>query len=233
MSGQVSRQHAKPALAFVLMMGFVIGLLALINFGASGTLESLFVFGFVALFSLIGAFIAKQNGYEPFKWFDGKFNKDDLKWMGIGLAWILTAALTITAIIPGAVGILVALGVGGAGLAIVLIKSENFLSVVFVHGFYNVIAFLASAGAFSFLGVTTFALSSSPVFIPTFNFEGVTPDNILGQVMLQIFAVAASEELLKIAISIAVSLFTTSRYAIFGISIASWAGLHGVLSYRI
>ena len=211
------------------MLGFIFGVFALINFGAGGTFQSLEVFGLIAMFSGFASYIAMKSGVSPFKWFDGLLNRKDLKWLGFGMVGIFASVIGITSIIPGGIGILIALFVGGAVLAIVLIKSENFIAPILVHGAYNTIVLIASTGAFGPGAVIP--LSASPIQVPVFNFQGLTPDNLLGQAAMQVFVVAGSEELLKIGISIAMSMITRNIFVIFGTSVGAWTGMHAIIAY--
>jgi len=211
------------------MLGFIFGVFALVNFGSGGTFQSLEVFGLIAMFSGFASYIAMKSNVSPFKWFDGLLNRKDLKWLGFGIAGIFASVIGITSVIPGGIGILIALFVGGIVLAIVLLKSQNFLAPILVHGVYNTIVLIASTGAFGPGAVIP--LSASPIQVPVFNFEGLTPDNLLGQAAMQVFVVAGSEELLKIGIAIAMSLITRNIFVIMGTSVGAWTGMHAIISY--
>lgn len=206
----------------------------LINFGPGGTFESVQVFGMILGLSIATTLAAKFYKVEPFKWLDGKFDKDDFKWIGIGVGGILFSVVGISYIIADAIGILIALGLGGMVLAFVLYKSQNLIANVIVHGAYNSIAVLAASGAFQVIGLSAIPLNASPIFIPRFTFEGVNPNDLASQILMQFLVVSLAEEMLKVALSLAVAIFfTRNKIAVFGVSVALWAAMHGILAYKV
>lgn len=213
-------------MGFLLIIPYFFGFAALSNFGSGGTFESVVIFGLIGVISLIGALMAKQRGIDPFRWFDGKFDRQDLKLIGLGYLALLGTAYLITPY-GGSVGILIALGIGGAILAVTLIKSENILVPILIHGFYNLTAVILSSFSIA-------PLASSPIFVPDFSVSTSVANGILSQAFLQLFIVAFAEEIMKVALALGFSLFISrNKGIIFGLSILLWTVLHSVLSYRI
>lgn len=223
---QTTRDQSRAFLGFILIAPYFVALAALSNFGAGGTFESVVIFGLIGVISLIGALWAKQQGLQPFKWFDGKLNSQDAKLIAIGYVALLGAAYLITPYF-GAVGILIALGVGGGILAFVLIKSENILVPIIVHGLYNLTAIALAS-------LSVIPLAASPIFVPDFSVGTAQTNTILSQAFLQVFVVAFSEELMKVSLALGFSLFITKdKKVTFAIAVVLWTVLHSVLSYRI
>lgn len=219
-------QNSRTFIGWLCIMPYFVGVVFLTYYGGD-KLESALIFMVMGLFSLFAARQAHLAGIRPFKWWDGKFNADDLKWIGIGYASLLAVVLAITyGFGGGSVAILIALVGGGIILFLTLVKGETVLVPLITHGIYNTTA-LALAGA-SVIPASFFAF-----YVPNFNFDGARPADFITQIVLQTGFVAFGEELLKISLSLGMFVFTRSRNLGIAASIGLWTLLHSVQSYRI
>lgn len=207
------------------MMPYFVGLVFLSNFRGA-TLESAFVFAIMGVFALIASVMAYYNNIRPFKWWDGKFNKDDLKYIGMAYAGLLGIVYGVTSIVGGSIGILVALGGGAVVLFYSLKKSESLLVPWIAHFAYNTTSI--ALASFSII-----ALSASPLYVPNFTLDGHKPVDFMTQAFMQFAFVAFSEEATKIAVALGIFQFTKNKTLGFAISGIAWVALHTILSYPI
>lgn len=207
-------------------MPYFVGVMFLSYYGGT-KLESALIFIVMGFFSLFTAYIAHQNNIRPFKWWDGQFNKQDWKIIGIGYGLTLAIVLGITYVFgSGPVTIMVALIGGGIMLFVTLHEGETILVPIIIHGIYNTSA-LAFAGA-SIIPLTSFAL-----YVPNFAFDDSAPVDFIAQIILQFGFVAFGEEFLKVSLALGGFVISGSRNFGIGMSIGMWAFLHSILAYRI
>lgn len=206
-------------------MPYFIGLVFLSYLDGS-TSESAHVFIIMGLFALGAAVYAHHNGIRPFKWWDGKFNKTDLKWIGIAYVGLLAVVFAVTPVIGGSWGILVALGGGAVVLFLSLLKSESIIVPWFVHSLYNFTA-LALASA------SIITLAASPIYVPNFTFGDGRPADIATQFIMQFAFVAFSEEIVKVSLALGIFAFVQNRNVAIAVSAIAWVGLHTIVSYRV
>lgn len=220
-----SLANKQKVIGVLCIMPFFLGIVFLSYFGGS-TLESAHIFAMMGMFAMIAAILAYQSNIRPFKWWDGHFNKQDLKWIGGAYAGLLALVFTITAVFGGSpMVVLLALTGGGVVLFVSLKKSESILVPWLVHSLYNFSALaLASASIIS--------LAASPIYVPNFAFDN-RPTDIVTQFIMQFFFVAFSEEMLKVSITLGIFALTKRLNLAIAISIAFWVALHTVTAQRV
>lgn len=223
---QAATKNSHAVIGWLCIMPYFVGVVFLSYYGGS-KLESALIFMVMGLFSLLAAGKAHSAGIKPFKWWDGKFDKNDLKWIGIGYGLLLAVVLAITyGFGGGSVAILVALVGGGIVLYFTLKKGENVLVPLLTHGIYNTTA-LALASA-NIIPASFFAF-----YVPNFSFDGARPAEFLTQIILQVGFVSFGEELLKISVALGIFILTKSKNLGIATSIILWVILHSILSYRV
>lgn len=226
--------NSRNVLGVFLLLPYFIAVTLLSAFGDGGLFESALVFSVILITSFSFSQMARMQGHEPFLWWSGAFDRGDLKYIGFGILGLLGSVFIVTAAIPGATGILIALGIGGGILAYTLIKTETILVPVFIHSIYNLVVIALAGGFFSFLGLSAFPLTSSPIFVPSFGFDLHDANNFVSQAFLQFALVSMGEEMLKVSLALGVSLFLTrNKYVMFGTAAVLWSLLHAILAYRV
>ena len=228
----VQTSNSRTVLGLLLLAPFFIALILLSTFKGE-TFESAIVFFILALASLFFAFLARSLGWEPFRWLSGKFDRHDLKYIGLGIVGLLGSVFVITSIIPGTIGILIGLGAGGIVLSYLLYKSQSIVVPWVVHAVYNILVIALAGGFFSFLGLSAVPLTSQPLFIPNFGFDLADANTFTQAAFLQFFAVALSEEALRVSLAAGIGMLFTRNPAVMLIgSTGLWVALHNILSYR-
>lgn len=219
-------QKSHTLIGWLCIMPYFIGLVFLSYYGGT-KLESALIFIVMGFFSLFAAHKAHSAGIKPFKWWDGEFNKQDLKFIGIGYGSLLAIVLAITHVFGGgAIAILVALIGGGVMLYFTMYKGQTVLVPLIVHGTYNVTA-LALASA------SIMPLSAFGLYVPNFAFEAGRPVDFITLIILQYGFVSFGEEFLKISLALGIFAFTKNKNLGIAVSIIMWAILHSILSYRV
>lgn len=225
--------NGRTALGFFAILPYLVAVVLLSAFGDGGLFESALVFAVIFALSFAIAHQGRAMGYEPFQWWRGKFDRSDLKWLGVGYLGLLGIVFAVTSAIPGVAGILIALGAGGILLFYILLKTETILAPVIVHAAYNLTVIALAAGFFSSIGLSAIPATSSPIFVPTFGFNLQDANTFFNQAFLQLALVATAEELLKISLALGVAMFfTNNKIVMFLVSSGLWAILHSVLSFR-
>ena len=224
---QISRARPDALVGILCLLPFFIGAILLYSFagGETANFAIAVIFFMIFLASIMFSMYAQKFDHQ-IKWFDAPELKD-WPYLAVGVGGMLAAAFLITAFIPGNIGILIGLGVGGIGLGYALYKTESVFIAWIAHSSYNAIVItLASA--------SIIPLSKSPFYVPSFSFEGVNPSDLVSQIFLQFAAVGLAEELLKVSIAIGVALlFTKNKKVAIGIAVVLWVLLHVILSYPI
>lgn len=211
-------------------MPYFLGLIFLTNLRDGGDfapLSSALIFASMGGFALIAVILAHYFAkIRPFKWWDGNFGKDDLKYIVVGYGGLITLAIALTPVFAGSLGIILALAGGRILLFYTLKKTESILVPWFVHTIYN-------TTAIALAGFSLIQLSASALYVPNFTLDGVRAADFATQAFMQFFFVAFAEEMLVISIALGFYYFTKSKMLAMGVSTVAWVVLHTILSYPI
>lgn len=218
----------------MLMAPYFIALTLLSSFGEGSSLDSALVFIVIGITSLVFANIARNNGFEPFKWYSGKLDPHERKYLGIGIIALLAVVFGTTMVYPGPEGILVALLLGGFVLAFMLFKTETIIVPWFIHAAYNLTVLALAGGFFSFAGFSAVPLSASPIYVPSFALDPASVQSFFMSGVMQFFFVAFAEEMMKVSLALGVGMILNKNPKVMlGISVFLWVILHSILSYRV
>src|SRR6185503_10673346 len=200
--------------------------------------------GISVILLIMARFISKTSSEEISKWwFDGPELKDAYYFIvypfklgkngrTLGIPFGYPLLLGISYFFPaifGAPGIFIALGLGGIVLAIQLHKTQSIFVPWITHFIYNATAIVLS-------GYSVVPLSASPIYVPNFQFEGISGflDVLSRQIGLQFIAVSLAEEFMKVSMMAgAFMLLRSSKGLAIVISTIAWVLMHSILAYRI
>jgi len=235
MSGTLRHDSPKIFPAIILLTSFFATIIFLATFPKEGPWYSAVVFFVILSMVVVGVDKAMSRGlnYENVPTWSVKkggtekeaLDKKDLLLIPVGFGVMILVAIFLTPY-TGVYGPLV---IGGLVLVGTLLRSQTVVIPWLIHGFYNISAFMLA----TFSIIPGFTLSSSPFFVPQFDFGGSGSD-IIFQVLMQLFGVALMEEYLKVGVAIGLTLlFPIGRIGALMTSMIFWVLLHGLVSYRL